>query len=236
MTSSLRDMQRAMVSDIASPGGGGIYRTLVRRGLADLLRFQLPRTAAHLGARWEHEVTSFLDNTLPTSHYLRDTAFEFVERAAEAWLKNPEMPPYIVDLARFELLAFEVANAPDDAPLAEVVPLALDRKVLLTASAHVVRYAHAVHLLPEDEASLEPPAQAPTALCVYRDAEHDSRTLALTPSAAEILERCKAGATLGEAVAGAAAACGASLDTPFLQGAARLLEDFTERGIVRGAA
>ena len=43
MTSPLAEVQRAMVRAIASPEGDGIYRSLVRRGLADMLRFELAR-------------------------------------------------------------------------------------------------------------------------------------------------------------------------------------------------
>ena len=231
---SLGDLQRAMIDQIRAPEGSGVYRTLVRRGVADILRYQLPRTAAHLGERWDEEVRRFQGETLPRSHYLRDTAFELFARFAPRWSADPQMPPYIVDLARFELLAFEVRNAPDDPPIEAPRPLALDRRVVLALATRVVRFAHAVHALPEDESSIEPPAAEPVLLCAYRDAELEMRTLVLTRSAAEILERLIAGCTLGEAVSGAALACGAALDPPFLQGAARLLEDLGERGVVRG--
>lgn len=233
---SLAELQRAMIDAIRAPEGAGVYRTLVRRGLADMLRYQLPRTAAHLGDRWDAEVRRYQDETLPRSHYLRDSAFELFARLAPRWSADPEMPSYAVDLARFELLAFEVRNAPDDPPIEAPRPLALDRRVVIALATRVVRFAHAVHALPEDEASTEPPAAEPVILCAYRDAELEMRTLVLTRSAAEILERLIAGATLGEAVSGAALACGAALDPPFLQGAARLLEDLGERGVVRGAS
>lgn len=223
-----------MVRAIASPEGDGIYRSLVRRGLADMLRFELPRTAAHLGARWDRDVARFLDATLPRSRYLRDIARELVAHVGPAWEGDPEVPAHVPDLARWELLAFEVANAPDDPPSGPPTEPALDRRAALSASMRLFRAAHAVHLLPEDGASAEPPAAQPTALCVYRDADFEMRTLALTPSAAEILERLAAGATLGEAVTGAAAARGVALDAAFLHGAGRLLEDLAERGVVRG--
>lgn len=235
MTSSLADLQRTMVDALRSPEGAGIYRTLVRRGLAGMLRFQLPRTAARLGPRWDADVARFLDATLPRSRYLRDVAFELFAHVEAGWRADPDVPAYIVELARHELLAFEVANAPDDPPLAGAAPLALDRGVALSAAARFVRYGHAVHLLPEDDASRELPAATPTALCVYRDPEHEIHHLSLTPSAAAILERLAAGATLGEAVAGAATDGGQALDEPFLRGAARLLEDLGERGVVRGS-
>jgi len=235
VTASLAEIQRAMVAGLTAPRGDGIYRKLVRRGIASMLRFQLPRTAAHLDARWDRDVARYLDEALPRSRYVRDVAFELVAHLEPTWRADPETPAYIVDLARWELLAFEVANAPDDLPLPAAAPLTLDRGVAFSQSMRLARYRHAVHLLPEDETSREPPAETPAALCVYRDADHDLRHLALTPSAAHILEQLAAGATLGDAVSGAASTCGAALDEAFLQGAARLLEDLTERQVVRGA-
>ena len=94
-----------------------------------------------------------------------------------------------------------------------------------------------MHLAPEDDdAPVLPPPADPVILLAYRDADHEMRTLTLTRSAAEILERLARGATLGEAVSAAASACGATLDPPFLQGAAALLEDLVTRGAIRGAA
>jgi hypothetical protein len=230
---TLADLQRAMVRGITSPEGGGIYRALVRRALADMLRFELPRTAARLGARWDRDVERFLDATLPRSRYLRDIAAELVARAGPSWAGDPEVPPYALDLARWELLAFEVNNAPDDPPARPPAPPALDRPLRISFSMRLFHAEYAVHLLPEDAASSEPPEQRPTALCVYRDHDFEMRTLSLTPSAAEILARLAAGEALGAAVSGAAAARGAALDAAFLQGAARLLEDLGERGVVR---
>ncbi|MFO0593159.1 MAG: DUF692 family protein [Polyangiaceae bacterium] len=237
LRASLGDLQRSMVALVRAPGGEGVYRTLVRRGLADILRYQLPRTAALLGDRWDEEVTRHLDATLPRSHYLRDAAFEFRARVEPAWRADATVPRCALDTARFELLAFEVRNAPDDPPARDPAPLALDRGALLSTSARVVRFDHAVHLAPEDDdAPVLPPPADPVILLAYRDAEHEMRTLVLTRSAAEILERLARGATLGEAVSAAASAIGASLDPPFLQGAAAFLEDLVTRGAIRGAA
>ena len=234
---SLGDLQRSMIADVRAPFGEGVYRTLVRRGLADILRYQLPRTAALLGARWDDEVTRHLDATLPRSHYLRDAAFEFWARVEPRWRADATVPRCALDVARFELLAFEVRNAPDDLPPRDPAALALDRGVRFSTSARVVRFDHAVHLAPEDDdAPVLPPPADPVILLAYRDADHEMRTLTLTRSAAEILERLARGATLGEAVSAAASACGATLDPPFLQGAAALLEDLVTRGAIRGAA
>lgn len=235
MTASLAEIQRAMIAEIRSSEGDGVYRTLVRRGLAEILRVQLPRTAALLGDRWAGEVARLLDDDLPRSRYVRDTAFPFVARAAARWSSDPDLPPFLVDVARWELLDFEVKSAPDDGPI-EPGALALDRRVALSLSARVARFSHAVHLLSDDEASIEPPAPIPVTLCVFRDRDMDVSFLELTPSAAEILDRLARGEALGEAVSGAAKACDLPLDATFLKGAAGFLEDLSAHGVVRGPA
>src|SRR5262245_17614919 len=42
-----------------------IYRKLVRRGIARAIRLEIPRTAARLGAMFDDEVASFMDEEAP---------------------------------------------------------------------------------------------------------------------------------------------------------------------------
>jgi hypothetical protein len=72
------------------------------------------------------------------------------------------------------------------------------------------------------------------ALLVYRSPDHEVRYLELTPLAHGIVERLLVGHTLGEAVRGAAEAAGAPLTEVVLAGAAKLLADLAERGVVFG--
>jgi hypothetical protein len=73
-------------------------------------------------------------------------------------------------------------------------------------------------------------------LLAYRDPEHEVRYLELTPLACGIVERLLAGESLGQAVQGAADAAGSALSEAVLAGAAKLLADLAERGVVEGAA
>jgi hypothetical protein len=91
-----------------------------------------------------------------------------------------------------------------------------------------------VHELPEDETSRAAPAERAVSLLVYRSPEHEVRYLELTPLAAGIVERLLSGDTLAAAVQGAASAEGSALTEAVLAGAAKLLADLAERGVVRG--
>ncbi|WP_438014870.1 DUF2063 domain-containing protein [Sorangium sp. So ce315] len=238
------------------PGRLLLYRSLIRRGLTGAIRAGIPRTAARLGARFEVDVARFLEVELPRSRYVRDAAFEFVGFAAPRWAEDPEVPAYLVDLARHELAAFaasfaeadeeetggpadggEAGGAADGGKVgASGEALSLDRGVRFQRAAALVRHEHAVHRLAGDEAARGTPAREPTRLLVYRDAGHEVRFLELTPLAAEILGRLLAGATLRDAVVEGCAALGHPVDGPVLESTAAVLADLADRGALLGAA
>jgi hypothetical protein len=212
-----------------------LYRRLVRRGLSSAIRVEIPRTASRLGARFDEEVSHFLDAGGPTSHYLRDVAFEFVGWAAPRWRAARDVADYLADLARHELLAFEVAAAPARDVGAARPELELDAPVLFDPAAKVARYDFAVHRLSAALTARDEPDRVDTVLLAYRDVEHDVRYLELTPVAARIVERLMDGANLGEAMKGATRDRGVPLDQTVLDGAAVLLSDLAERGVLLGA-
>ncbi|MGK4000859.1 HvfC/BufC N-terminal domain-containing protein [Sorangium sp. So ce1024] len=222
------------------PGRLLLYRSLIRRGLTGAIRAGIPRTAARLGARFEADVARFLEVELPRSRYVRDAAFEFVGFAAPRWAEDPEVPAYLVDLARHELAAFAAsfAEADEEEPggPASGEALSLERGVRFHRSAALVRHEHAVHRLASDEAARDTPAREPVRLLVYRDAGHEVRFLELTPLAAEILGRLLAGATLRDAVVEGCAALGHPVDGAVLESTAAVLADLADRGALLGAA
>jgi hypothetical protein len=233
-----------------------VYRRHVRRGLDRAIRLEIPRTAARFGGAFAAWVDRWIDEESPRSRYFRDVAFEMVAWAAPRWARDTNVPAYLGDLARHELIYFEVASAPDAAddggdphtpgpaghdggdphtpgPAGEI---ALDRGVCFHASTRLCRYDHAVHRLDAELDARDVPAAEPTALLAYRDAEHDVRFLELTPIAAAILERLLAGELLGPAVVAGCGALAHPVDAAVTGSTAALLGDLLERGVVLGAA
>ena len=209
-----------------------IYRRLVRRGLASAIRTQLPITEKRLGPSFDAYVARWLDEEMPRSHYLRDVAGEFVLWALPLWAEDPAIPRWAADLARHEVATFEVASMPGGGG-ARTAPLALDARARFDRTARVVRYAFAVQRMSVEDGS-EPEA-TPTALFLYRDAEHEVRSLSLSPLAAAILDRLLDGGKLGRAVTEACEALGHSLDQAVLEGTAAVLADLSDRGALLGA-
>ncbi len=211
-----------------------VYRELVRGNLREALRLSIPRSMARLGALFDEYFDRFLAERAPRSHYLRDVTPELLDFCEPLWAADARVPAYLPELARHEALHVLV-SAMATPPRGHVAgALALERGVALSAALRLVRYQHAVHELAEDETDLAVPTPRDVSLLVYRSPEHDVRYLELTPLARGIVACLLSGDSLGAAVQKAAAAEGAALTEAVLSGAAQLLAELAERGVVWG--
>jgi hypothetical protein len=212
-----------------------VYRTLVRRNLQGALKSTIGRTIARLGTRFDADFDDFLRLAPPVTRLLKDVTPRFLEFVLPRWAEDASVPGYLSDLARHEAVQIEVATKlarPKENVEAE---LGLDERVAFIDAARVVRYAWAVHRLPEDEANRELPERASVSLLVYRSPEHDVRYLELGAFAAGLLSRLLVEQqTLGAAVTSAAAELGLALDGELVNRAARLLAELAERGALLG--
>lgn len=211
-----------------------LYRSLVRGTLEGALTDSIPRTLARLGPLYPEYFDAFLRERGPRSHYLRDTTPEFLDYCAPLWSADPRIPDYLIELGRHEALHIQIAAAPPRAKDPEPAPLDLESGLAFHESARLVRYGHAVHLLPDDVEDRSEPEPKETHLFVYRDEEHMVRYLALTPLAASILGKLLAGESLKGSLISAATLHGASLDEELFRATARLLADLSERRALLG--
>ncbi len=211
------------------------YRDLVRSRLREALELSIPRTMSRLGQVFEEYFDRFLAERGPRTHYLRDVTDEFLDFCEPLWGVDQRVPGYIVELARHEALQIEIGAMATERVSAAVDGLELERSVRFIAAARLVRYAHAIHELPEDEANHAEPRRDPTALFVYRSPEHEVRYLALSALAGAILEELLGGRSLGQALVTACESEGRTLDQSVLEGSAQLLADLAGRGALVGA-
>ncbi|HRI07317.1 MAG TPA: putative DNA-binding domain-containing protein [Nannocystaceae bacterium] len=213
-----------------------MYRTMVQSRLRRVIREFIPRAVARLGdARYRRDFARFFAEVGSRTVYLREVPLEFLAFVTPAWRADPDLPPFLVDLARHELCASEVRfSEGGEAPTGE--PLALDRPLRIDGSALLRRYDHAVHRLPQDEGDRTPADAEPVDLLVYRDrATQKVRYLELTRRAGAVLERLLGGATVEAALRGGAAAVHEDLDDDFLAGMVHLFADLSEREVILGA-
>jgi hypothetical protein len=223
---------------LASPRRLGLYRRLVRHNVTSIIDTMLERTRARLSARLPGEldraVELFLDEVGPRTPHLRDVPAEFFAFIAPRWRADPRLPPWLADHAEFELVDFTIGVAPRPSAPPPLTEVTADLPLVFAEPKRLVPLGWAVHELSADDWTQEP-AERPVVLLVYRDGEHRTRFLELTPLAAAILERLFAGDALVEAMKTACATTGHPLDDDVLAGAARVLADLGERGVLLGA-
>lgn len=223
---------------LASPRRLGLYRRLVRHNVTSVIERMLEHTRARLETRVPGEldraISAFLDEVGPRTSHLRDVPSEFLAWAAPRWRADARLPRWIADHAELELLDFTISVAPRPLPPPPLAEVAADRPLVFAEPKQLIHLGWAVNLVPRGDLDAEP-EERPVSILVYRDAEHRSRFLELTPLAAAILERLFAGDALGPAMVAACAAKAHPLDDAVLGGAARLLADLGERGVLLGA-
>jgi hypothetical protein len=223
---------------LASPRRLGLYRQLVRHNVTAVIETMLEHTRVRLEVvspgELERMVAAFLDEVGPRTPHMRDVPSEFLAFAAPRWREDARLPRWIVDYAELELVEFTIGVAPRPLPPPPLAEVTADRPLVFAEPKRLMRLAWAVNELAREDARAEP-AERPVTFLVYRDAEHRSRFLELTPLAATILERLFAGDALGAAMVAACQAEAHPLDDDVLAGAARLLADLGERGVLLGA-
>jgi hypothetical protein len=223
---------------LASPRRLGLYRRLGRHNVTGVIDTMLEHTRARLEARFPGEldriVSAFLDEVGPRTPHMRDVPAEFLAYAAPRWRADARLPGWIADYAELELIDFTIGVAPRPLPPPPLADVAVDRPMVFAEPKRLIHLGWAVHEVPRDDLAVEP-AERPVSILVYRDAEHCSRFLELTPLAAAILERLFAGDALGPAMVAACEAKAHPLDDTVLGGAARLLADLGDRGVLLGA-
>lgn len=215
----------------------GVYRKLVHNRMRNAIRDFIPRSLARLGReRFRRDFADFMHERAARSPYLRDVPAEFVAFAGPRWGSDDQVPRGIADLARHELLEFDVRNDPRGGEDDTGAPLALDRPLRFDGSARLMDYEHAVHRVSVDEADTTPISPGRTHLLVYRDARGKVRYLELTAFARAVLERLLGHGDVVEG--GLRQACeslGVSLDDEHLATAAQLLADLADRRVMLGA-
>jgi hypothetical protein len=223
---------------LASPRRLGLYRQLVRHNVVNVVDMMLERTRARLDAHvpgaFDRAVDGFLAELGPQTPHMRDVPSEFLAWAAPRWRKDERVPKWLADHAELELVDFTVAVAPRPPPPPPLADVTADRALVFGDPRVIVHLAWAVHEAPVDDLTAKPEERA-VHLLVYRDDKHQTRILDLTPLAAAILEHLFAGRPLAKAMVEACESSGHPLDNSVLAGAARLLADLGERGVLLGA-
>jgi hypothetical protein len=210
------------------------YRRMVHNRIRKVVKARLPRVTARLGSRFVPQLTKFLAAHAIRTPYLRQVPDEFVAWAAPGWAADPDLPVYLEDLARHELLAAEVCDGSGGGELQTEVPVEPGRGVRMDGSVVLRTYAHAVHRLPKNPKDRTVPEAGLVQLMAYRDAGHEARYVELNELSGALMQALyRDHKTLGEAVQHVAAAVG-GLDDRVLERIGVFLADLRERSVLLG--
>ncbi len=214
-----------------------VYRSLVHNRMRNTIRDFIERTAARLGkGRLRADFTTWIDQVAAHSPYLRDVPAEFVAWVSPRWKEDESVADYLVDLARHELLEYDIRNDHRGGEAPTGLELALDKPLRFDGAARLMRYEYAVHKLSPDLDDREPPEASASRLLVYRDDKAKVRYLELTPLAYAVLEQLMVRAKpVAEGLRDACDELGEPLDDGRLATTATLLADLAERGVLLGA-
>ncbi len=218
-----------------------VYRKLVHATLKDVIALEIPRAVARMGSvAYETTLAAWLVEELPRSQVLRDVPYEFVAWASPRWQHDATLPPFLADLARYELFEFDVYTAEREPSVWSDRPppteeLAADQTLAFDGTVRIARFDHAVHELPDDADDRTEPTERASGVLAYRDATGRYRQLDLTPLATAIFGAMwRRGVPLAAAVQEACVARGRAVDQGVIDGTSHVLEDLSTRGAVLG--
>jgi len=245
-----RTLRDVLLADDPSPAdfrslgeeanGWRAYRRMVRSRFYQTIDHAFERLIGAIGVGTFHRVVDrFLAEDPPRSPYLRDLPGEFlrfVERTYSTLSSTHALPPYALDLMRYEWAELDTAYCHQEVHPADVVPLDMHRMAALSPAHRLLKLEYHVHQMGTD-GSDAPAEHSPVWLCLYRDRKtHDVETLELTPAAARMLaEIARQTAPLAEIVRSAAEGERLPVDVAFVEALSSLLADLTERGLLLGS-
>jgi len=197
-----------------------VYRDLVRSRLVHVVGVALRRTKEAVGDQaFQRVIDEWMSGGGPRTRYLRLVPNELADLALSVWRATE--PPWVGDLARYELAAWEVWHAPPDPEPSE--PFAFDRRPVVRRAMKVLRLDHPVHQTPTPNSGYDSEA---TLLCVYRDANHKPATQKLNALAADLLESWqRSDETVTESVERIAAAHNTPIGPAFVEKLSALIRD-----------
>ncbi len=200
MAERLRDLQRRFTAHLRDPEGNpppeglpeqrlDVYRELLFNNLESFIATSFPvLRSLHDERQWNDLIREFLRRHHADTPLFPRLPLEFVSFLREQPV-DPERP-FRHELAHYEWLEIEVANAPGP-PAAESVDAAgdlLQGRPCLAPAHRLASYRFPVHTIGPEQQPREPPP-VPTCLVVFRDPELEVRFLELNPVSARLLER-----------------------------------------------
>jgi hypothetical protein len=218
-----------------------VYHEMVHSRLVKTIRSFIEGANERIGDnRLRAEVREWIATPGPKTRYLRNIPAEFLAWARPRWEADESLPPWLAEYCDHVVAVRTIRNDPRSVGRPTEVKLELERPVVVNATTRVYRYRWAVHrlptpLLPDSEPEPLGPPGGGHALIGFRHPEDEQpHFFDIKPRSAHMLERLLAGQTLRDALFGACAAMGETLDDEILSVTAVTLADLVDRQVLLG--
>ena len=217
-----------------------VYRDLFFRNIQGFVERSFPVTAQLLGPDTLRELSyAFFSQHDCRTPYFHKIGQEFVDYLSREHVAEPDLPPFLAELAHYEWIAVKVRLNDEPPPHGpgRIDPDGdlLEQPLILSPASELCVYAYPVHRINQDHQPQQKP-ESPTFLFAFRDLAGKSRFMELNPVTARLIALLKdqpdipARSQLGRI----AAELGRDNPEAVVDGGRQVLERLRERGAVLG--
>ena len=236
----LRDPRRNPRPEDVEERRMAVYRDLFFTNIQGFVERSFPVTARLLGSEALHELSyAFFSQHGCRTPYFHKIGQEFVDYLSQEHTGEPDLPPFLADLAHYEWVEVKVRLSdevlPHDPDRIDPGGDLLGHPLVLSPASELCVYAYPVHRINPDHPPPQKP-ENPTFLFAFRDPAGKPRFMELNPVTARLIALLKdqpdipARSQLGRI----AAELGRDKPEAVVDGGRLVLEQLRERGAILG--
>ena len=172
-----------------------VYRDLFFKNIQGLIERSFPVTARLLGPEALRELAyAFFSRHGCRTPYFHEIGLEFVGYLSREHAGEPDLPPFLAELAHYEWTRVGVRlnddAVPHDPDRIDPGGDLLERPVVLSPASELCVYAYPVHRIDRDHQPQQKP-EHPTFLFAFRDSAGEARFMELNPATARLIALLK---------------------------------------------
>ena len=236
----LRDPRRNPRPEDVEERRMAVYRDLFFKNIQGFIERTFPVTARLLGPDALRELSyAFFSQHGCRTPYFHKIGQEFVDYLSREHVDEPDLPPFLAELAHYEWIEIKV-RLNDEAPPHDLDQVdsdgdLLEQPVILSPASELCVYAYPVHRINQDHQPQQKP-ENPTFLFAFRDSAGKTRFMELNPVTARLIALLKDQPDIParSQLDRIAAELGRDEPEAVVDGGRQVLERLRERGAILG--
>ena len=187
----LRDPRRNPRPEDVEERRMAVYRDLFFKNIRGFIERSFPVTARLLGPDALRELSyAFFSQHGCRTPYFHKIGQEFVDYLSREHVREPELPPFLAELAHYEWtevrIRLSAEAVPHDPDRIDPGGDLLERPVVLSQASELCVYAYPVHRIDRSHQPQHKP-ESPTFLFAFRDPAGKARFMELNPVTARLI-------------------------------------------------